>query len=127
MTTIPNSIQSVKAHFPRSRIALFLSMILLVILLVGGWLAQRLWLTPATTATNTGAFVARQIAAALQSTPGTQIAAGAYVPGENLLLYSRLDETDRTRVRLWALLQLEPFYKLLTPMPADEQLQWVID
>ena len=127
MTTIPNSIQSVKAHFPRSRIALFLSMILLVILLVGGWLAQRLWWTPATTATNTGALVARQIAAALQSTPGTQIAAGAYVPGESLLLYSRLDETDRTRVRLWALLQLEPFYKLLTPMPADEQLQWVID
>jgi hypothetical protein len=127
MTTIPNSIQSVKAYFPRRRFAIFLGVTLLLILLVGGWLAQRLWWTPAPTTSSTGELIARQIAAALQSAPGTQIAAGAYVPGENLLLYSRLDEPARERVRLWALLQLAPFHKVLTPMAANEQLQWVID
>lgn len=127
MTTIPNSIQSVKAYFPRRRFAIFLGVTLLLILLVGGWLAQRLWWTPAPTTSSTGELIARQIAAALQSAPGTQIAAGAYVPGESLLLYSRLDEPARERVRLWALLQLAPFHKVLTPMAANEQLQWVID
>lgn len=127
MTTIPNSVQSIKTHFPRRRISWFLGATLLVILLVGGWLAQRLWWPPAPTATNSGELVARQMAAALQSAPGVQSATSAYVPGESLLLYSRLEETDRERVRIWALLQLEPFYKVLTPLSTDEQLQWVID
>lgn len=127
MTTIPNSVQSFKGYFPRQRIAFLLGATSLVILLVGGWVGQRLWWPAMSTPTITGELVARQMAEMLQAAPGVQSAAGAYVPGDRLLLYSRLAETDRARVRLWALLQLEPFHKVLTPMAADEQLQWVID
>ncbi|MCE7982980.1 MAG: DUF1080 domain-containing protein [Caldilinea sp. CFX5] len=127
MATIQNSAQSSKGSFPRRRFSLLLGMTLLVILLVGSWLAQRLWWPAAPAPTITGELVARQMAAALQSAPDVQSAAGAYVPGESLLLYSRLAETDRERVRMWALLQLEPFHKLLIPLAADERLQWVID
>lgn len=127
MTTIPNSAQNLKGDFPRGRITWLVGATLLVILLVGGWLVLRLWWPTAPALTSNGALVARQMAEALQSAPGVQSAAGAYLPGDHMILYSRLAETDRERVRLWALLQIEAFHKLLTPLASDEQLQWVID
>jgi len=126
MAIIEKSVQNMKASLPHQRLALLLGMTLLVSLLVGVWLTQRLLWPAAPAATITGELVARQMATAIQSSPGVQSAAGAYLPGDSLLLYSRIDATDRAEVRLWALLQLKPFHQQLTPMTA-ERLQWVID
>ena len=126
MAIIEKSVQNMKASLPHQRLALLLGMTLLVSLLVGVWLTQRLLWPAAPAATITGELVARQMATAIQSSPGVQSAAGAYLPGDSLLLYSRIDATDRAEVRLWALLQLKPFHHRLTQMTA-ERLQWVID
>jgi hypothetical protein len=106
---------------------LIIAGMLLAALGIGGLLALRS-LRPAVPAqTLPGQTLAWDIARAAGRSPGVQIASGAYLPGDTLLLYSRVAQADRARVRTWALLQLEPFAERLASMPKAETLKWVID
>ena len=125
MTTLQNSAQNIKAELSRHRF-LLLGVTLLFLVMMGSWLAQRLWWSVPVFSDN-GEQLARQVTEALKGASGVQVAAGAYVPGDSLWLYSRIEETDREKVRLWALQQLQAFHQLLTPIAANERLQWVID
>jgi len=96
-------------------------------LVAGSLLALRV-LRPALPAQlRDGQQLAWQIADAIGHGPGVQLASGAYLPGDTLLLYSRIDEPDRMRVRAWAVMQLEPFHEQLAAMRQGEVLRWVID
>ncbi len=104
-----------------------IALIFLVFLTIGGWLALRL-LRPATPAQIVpGQTLAWDIARAAGRTAGVQLASGAYLPGDTLLLYSRLALPDRASVRAWAQTQLEPFADRLALLPENETLKWVID
>lgn len=94
---------------------------------VGGLLALRSLRPAAPVATLPGQTLAWTIAQSAGRSPGVQIASGAYIPGNALVLYTRTEQTDRARIRTWALLQLEPFADQFATMPASEKLTWVID
>lgn len=74
----------------------------------GGILALRLLLPAAPTQLVAGQLLAWDIAETIKRSPGVQLTSGAYLPGDTLLLYSRLDEPDRCPCA-WLLNQLEPF------------------
>ena len=101
--------------------------ILLLALAVGSVLAMRM-LRPATPVQIVpGQALAWEIARSASHSEGVQLASGAYVAGDTMLLYTRTAQTDRARVRTWALLQIGPFADRLAKMPAKETLKWVID
>lgn len=106
---------------------LWIGALSLLVLVTGASLALRLLRLAPPPQVLTGQLLAWDIAETVKRTPGVQLASGAYVPGDALLLYSRLDEPDRARVRLWASMQLEPFHDRLAAMAQDETLTWVID
>ena len=96
------------------------SAVLLAAVAVGGFLAMRA-LRPATVAQALpGQALAWDIARAAGRSGEVQLTSGAYVPGDALLLYTRTTQTDRARVRTWALMQLEPFaQRTTTEHPAE--------
>jgi hypothetical protein len=96
-------------------------------LAVGGLLAMRALRPAIPVQALPGQTLAWDIARATGRFEGVRLASGAYVPGDRLLLYTRTDQTDRARVRSWAVLQLEPFADRLAKMPSSEKLTWVID
>lgn len=103
------------------------SAVLLAAVAVGGFLAMRA-LRPATVAQALpGQALAWDIARAAGRSGEVQLTSGAYMPGDALLLYTRTTQTDRARVRTWALMQLEPFAQRLAAMPKAEKFRWVID
>ncbi|MCX6050598.1 MAG: hypothetical protein NT075_36370 [Chloroflexi bacterium] len=99
----------------------------LPLLLIGGGLAFRLLQPIAPAQIASGQILAWEIARATGHATGVQLASGAYLPGDTLLLYSRIDLTDRARVRAWAQTQLEPFAERFALLPQNETFTWVID
>src|SRR5689334_13129243 len=95
--------------------------------LVGLLLAMRILRPAAPAQILPGQTLAWDISRAASRSADTQITTGAYLPGNQLLLYTRTSQTDRARVRTWALLQLEPFADRLAKMPSGEQFTWMID
>ncbi|MFN8495813.1 MAG: hypothetical protein U0350_49935 [Caldilineaceae bacterium] len=98
-----------------------------LILLIGAFLAWHSLRPNVPDEILPGQTLAWEMAQAIGHAPGVQIASGAYLPGDTLLLYSRINEPDRTRVRDWAATQLEPFADRLASMNKGETLKWVID
>ncbi|MEI7770211.1 MAG: hypothetical protein WCI67_09500 [Chloroflexales bacterium] len=74
-----------------------------------------------------GQALAWDIARAAARSGDVQIASGAYLPGDRVLLYTRTSLTDQARIRSWALAQLGPFADRLAKLSARESLTWVID
>ena len=100
---------------------------LLGALAIGGLLAMRALRPAAPAQILPGQTLAWDIARAASGSDGVQVASGAYLSGDRLLLYTRTSQTDRARIRTWALMQLEPFADRLAKMPSAEKLTWVID
>ncbi|CAN5532631.1 hypothetical protein BH10CHL1_BH10CHL1_40030 [soil metagenome] len=98
-----------------------------VILIVGGGLALRVLRSSVPAQIVPGQTLAWDIARTVGRTTGVQLASGAYLPGDTLLLYSRLDLPDRASVRTWAQTQLEPFVARFAQLSPGETLKWVID
>ncbi len=98
-----------------------------LILLIGAFLAWHSLRPSAPAELLPGQTLAWEMAQAIGHAPGVQLASGAYLPGDTLLLYSRINDTDRTHVRDWAATQLEPFADRLGTMNKAETLKWVID
>ena len=74
-----------------------------------------------------GQSLAWDIARAASRSADVQLASGAYLPGDRLMLYTRTSQADRARVRAWALMQIEPFADRLAKLSSGEQLTWIID
>ncbi len=127
MTTLRTALRTLDWRQPSQQFRLFVAALLLTILIIGGSLALRVLLPVAPTQLVAGQLLAWDIAETIRRSPGVQLTSGAYLPGDTLLLYSRLDEPDRARVRGWALLQLEPFRTRLATMAKGETIKWVID
>jgi hypothetical protein len=106
---------------------LFVSGALLGALAIGGLLAMRALRPAVPVQVLPGQTLAWDIARAVGRSEGVRLSSGSYLPGDRLLLYTRTDQTDRMRVRSWALLQLEPFADRLAKMPGSEKLTWMID
>jgi len=98
-----------------------------LILLIGAFLAWHSLRSSAPDELLPGQTLAWEMAQAIGHAPGVQLASGAYLPGDTLLLYSRINDTDRTHVRDWAATQLEPFADRLALLNKGETLKWVID
>ncbi|NCC31281.1 MAG: hypothetical protein EOM24_04550 [Chloroflexia bacterium] len=106
---------------------LIMAVVLCGALGIGGLLALRVLRSPAPAEILPGQTLANDIAVAVARGTGVQTSTGAYVPGDRLILFTRLDEPEVTRVRTWAIVQLEPFTKRLAAMPSHETLTWVIE
>ncbi|PDV97099.1 hypothetical protein [Candidatus Chloroploca asiatica] len=106
---------------------LIMAVVLCGVLGIGGLLALRILRSTAPAEILPGQTLANDIAAAVARGTGVQTSTGAYVPGDRLILFTRLDEAELTRVRTWAIVQLEPFTKRLDAMPSHETLTWVIE
>lgn len=127
MTILRTALRTFDWRQPGQQLRLFGGSILLALLVLGSVLALRVLRPPLPAQLRAGQQLAWHIADAIGHAPGVQLASGAYLPGETLLLYSRIDEPDRTRVRAWAIMQLEPFHEQLATMKKGEVLRWVID
>ncbi|WP_165360676.1 family 16 glycoside hydrolase [Candidatus Chloroploca sp. Khr17] len=106
---------------------LIMAVVFCGVLGIGGVLALRVLRSPAPAEILPGQTLANDIAAAVARGTGVQTSTGAYVPGDRLILFTRLDETEVARVRTWAIVQLDPFTERLATMPSDETLTWVIE
>ncbi|NTW02558.1 MAG: hypothetical protein HGA19_14980 [Oscillochloris sp.] len=94
---------------------------------IGGLLALRVLRAAPPTQILPGQNLASDIAHTIVNQTGVLYASGSYIPGDSLILYTRFEETELSRVRSWALVQLEPFAERLAIMPVGETLTWVID
>lgn len=127
MTTLRTVLRTFKWRNSHQFFRLLVGTLIVITLAIGGGVVIRL-LRPTTPSQLVGGqILAWDIAATVKRSSGVQLASGAYIPGEALLLYSHLTEPDRARVRTWALMQLEPFRERLATMSKDETLTWVID
>ena len=127
MTTLRTALRTFDWRQPGQQFRLFVAGLLLAIFVTGGILTLRQLLPAAPTQLLAGQQLSWEIAETIRRSPGVQLASGAYLPGDTLLLYSRLDEPDRARVRGWALMQLEPFRARLATMAKGETIKWIID
>lgn len=127
MTTLRAALRVLQWRDAKQPVRLFVGALVLVILLVGGRVGLQLLRTTTPPQVVAGQLLAWDIAETVKQAPGVQLASGAYLPGDRLLLYSRITEPDRTRVRMWAMMQLEPFGERLATMTNGETLTWVID
>lgn len=127
MITLRTALRLFQGRNSNLQARLLIGALCLLILVTGGVLALRLLRLASPPQVLTGQLLAWDIAETVKQAPGVQLASGAYLPGDALLLYSRLDEPDRARVRLWASMQLEPFHDRLAAMAPNETLTWVID
>ena len=109
MTTLRTALRLFNWRNANQQFRLLVGALVLITLATGGGLALRLLQTTVPTQLVAGQLLAWDIAETVKRAPGVQLASGAYVPGDALLLYSRITEPDRARVRMWALMQLEPF------------------
>ncbi len=96
-------------------------------LAIGGLLALRLLRPSVPLQILPGQAVANALVRSMAGSGEVQFVSGAYVPGEQLLLYTRLPESDLGRIRSWAVVQLEPFADELARLPDQEDLTWMID
>ena len=106
---------------------ILLTVMLLGVLALGGVQAMRTLRPAAPEQILPGQTLAWDIARAAGGAEGVQMASGAYLPGDRLVLYTRTTQTDRARIRTWAMVQLEPFADRLAKMPSSEKLTWLID
>ena len=109
---------------PRRVIA---SGVMLLALAVGVLMAMRTLRPAAPAQILPGQALAWEIARAAARSGEVQLASGAYVPGLQLLLYTRTTQTDRARVRTWMVMQLEPFAEQLAKLSSKEKLTWIVD
>lgn len=127
MTTLRTALRTFNWRNSHQQFRLLVGALILITLATGGGLAIRLLRPTTPPRLVAGQLLAWDIAETVKRAPGVQLASGAYIPGEALLLYSRLTESDRARVRSWALMQIEPFRERLATMSNGETLTWVID
>lgn len=127
MTTLRTALRTFNWRTSKRQFQLFVGLLLLLLLAGGGGVAWRLLQTEKPPQVVAGQLLAWDIAETIKQSPGAEVASGAYLPGNTLLLYSRLTEPDRSRVRTWAAMQIEPFRARLATMANDETLTWVID
>lgn len=109
---------------PRRRAA---AAALILALLVGALLARRAAQPALPPAIIPGQATAASIVRAIQQSEGVAVAAGGYLPGSGITLYSKIDRGDRALVRAWAAYQLGPFTERLLSLTAGERLVWIID
>lgn len=127
MTTLRAALHIFNWRNSNQQFRLLVGALIFITLATGGGLALRLLRTTTPAQLVDGQLLAWDIAETVKRAPGVQLASGAYVPGDALLLYSRLTEPDRARVRMWALMQIEPFRERLATMTNGETLTWVLD
>lgn len=106
---------------------MIVSGVMLLALAVGVLMAMRTLRPAAPAQIVPGQALAWEIARAATRSGEVQLASGAYVPGSQLLLYTRTTQTDRARVRTWMLMQLEPFAEQLAKLSSKEKLTWIVD
>lgn len=127
MITVRTALRLFQWRNSNRQARLLIGVLCFIILTIGAGLSLRLLRIAAPPQVVAGQLLAWDIAETVKRAPGVALASGAYIPGDALLLYSRIDELDRSRVRLWASMQLEPFRERLAAMDQGETLTWVID
>lgn len=100
---------------------------LLVALITGGLLARSAGQAAPPSMLIPGQLVTSALVLAAQQGEGVAVAAGGYMPGSGITLYSRVERGDRALVRSWAASQLSPFAERLQSLAAKEKLVWIID
>jgi hypothetical protein len=110
-------------HVPR----VLVSIALLGALLAGGALALGSLRPAQPTKLLPGQQLAWDLASSAAQTEGVQYASGAYLPGDRMVLYTRIAQPDRSEIRSWAQNQLQPFAKRFAALPGRETFMWMID
>lgn len=129
MTTLRNAFNPLLHWRPTRRQLgpIFVGLLFLALLGGGTLTAIRLLRATTPTALLPGQMLAWELAAAIEHDEIVQSASGAYLPNDRIILYTKVARDDRTFIRQWAALQLEPYTSRLATLPPQEELTWIID
>ena len=101
--------------------------ILALSLLVGGVLAFRIFHFKHSVFIRDRQELVLKMAQTITQSSDVHLASGTYVPREGIILYSRINQTDKTAVRSWADRSFRAWENSLAEMPKGEKLTWIID